>query len=822
MTTLGCASGGLGRLRRFVLLSAGVLAAAPSGAAATGLVGGQEAEIARRLSQMSQTSTSEVLRAIRESNMSRAEARNQLRLLGFDPFLADPYFAAIGSGRQVAEGLLDESALAAFRGLGLVGDTTVADLSRPALADSLGELEAEGPQVFGHRVFRQSTSRFEPLLTGPVGDDYVLGPGDGITLIVTGNVEVVREQLVVSREGFLVIPDVGQVAVVGLTMEELRERLFTRLSRVYSGISRGTDADTFFSISITRLRTIQVRVLGEVVRPGSYQLSSVATVLEALYFAGGPTDQGTYRRVLLRRGREVPREVDLYPYLTSGSLSEDHRLQSGDVVYVPEAGRQATVSGEVRRPAIFEMAEGEGLKDLLQFAGGLLPSAATGRAAVERILPAADRRPGVERIMVDAPLAAVLEGTETFDVLPGDMVHVSPVGELLGRSVEIVGAVWRPGVYEFRPGMTVASLVEQAGAYPDAMTEQVRVLRLIPETGKRVGVPSAPQLELADQDFVEVFSGSTLAVPDSITVFGLVRSPGRYIHFEGMLAGDAILTAGGFSVGATASIAEVVMPSEDGRVDSKLVRLREPISGLSPAGGGNHDALDAGGDAQDGPLPEAAVPLRPGAEVYVRGLLEQDWHGHVVLRGAFQQPGTYAILKQDERISEVVGRAGGLANDAYANSFRLSRNGAYVGVDFSELSNNPITESDPPVIEGDSLFVDPIDQTVFVAGAVNFPSRVVFDPRLDVDEMLSQAGGPTSDADLDHLSVRYADGSRLTTRKVLGLFRIYPDIESGSEVFVPLKVQEPGINWSGSINTALTATTAITTLWFLIRDIRMN
>lgn len=800
-----------------MLLSAGVSAALAAEAASAGGVVGQEAEIMRRLSQ---TSTSEVLRAIRESNMSRAQARNQLRLLGFDPFLADPYFAAIGSGRQVAEGLLDESALAAFRGLGLVSDTAAADLSRPILADSLEELDSGGPRVFGHRVFRQSTSRFDPLLAGPVGDDYVLGPGDGITLIVTGNVEVVREQLIVSREGFLVIPDVGQVAVVGLTLEDLRERLFTHLSRVYSGISRGSDADTFFSISITRLRTIQVRVLGEVVRPGSYQLSSVATVLEALYFAGGPTNQGTYRRVLLRRGREVPREVDLYPYLTSGSLSEDHRLQSGDVVYVPEAGRQATVSGEVRRPAIFEMSEDEGLRDLLQFAGGLLPSAATERAAVERILPAADRLPGVDRIMVDAPLAGVLEGTETFDVLPGDMVHVSPVGDLLGRSVEVVGAVWRPGRYEFRPGMTVASLVARAGAYPDALTDHVRVLRLNPETSKREIVSdSVMQLDLEDQDIVEVLSVSTLSVPDSIAVYGFVLRPGKYPHFEGMLAGDAVLTAGGFRPEANTLTAEVVMRMNDtGLVEEKTVRFRDRISGLAPV-----DAPDVDADDRDGVLPEAELPLAPAAEVYVRrSLVEEALLGHVVLQGAFRQAGTYAIVKKDERISEIVRRAGGLESDAHANSFRISRRGAYVGVDFSQLWNNPVTGDDPPVIDGDSLFVDAIDQTVFVLGAVNFPNRVVYAPGLSVDEMLSQAGGPVSDADLDNVSVHYADGSRRTTRKVLGLFRVYPDIGPGSEIFVPLKVQEPGINWSGSINTALTATTAITTLWFLIRDIRMN
>lgn len=812
MTRLRRASDGAGRLRSLVLLSAAVLAAATAEAASSKALG-QEAEIARRLSQ---TATSEVLRAIRNSNMSRAQARNRLRILGYDPFLADRYFDAIGQGRGLPDAMLDGGELEAFQGLGLIGDDATADdLLRPPLADSLENPDSAGPRVFGHRVFRQSTSRFDPLLAGPVGDDYVLGPGDAITLIITGNVEVVREQLVVSREGFLVIPDVGQVAVVGLTMEDLRERLFTHLRRVYSGISRSSDANTFFSVSIARLRTIQVRVLGEVVRPGSYQLSSVATVLEALYFAGGPTDQGTYRRVLLRRGRGALQEVDLYPYLTSGFLSEDHRLQSGDVLYVPEAGRQATVSGEVRRPAIFELAEGEGLKDLLGLAGGLLPSAATRRAAVERILPSADRSPGVDRVMVDAPLAAVLEGTETFDVQPGDVVHVSPVSDLLRRSVEVVGAVWYPGRYEFRPGMTLASLLERVGgAYADVLTDEVRVLRLDPETGNREIVAiSSMQFELAEQDLVEVFSRNDLVPRDSVSVYGLVRRPGKYPHFEGMVAGDVVLSAGGFVVGADTRMAEVVRGRSVGLLEEPtLVRLREVISDLGLISGSNDDPPDTNGDDLDELLPEAAVPLAPGAEVYIRRRPNFEQLGHVIVAGAFQKPGFHPILAGD-RLSDIVRRAGGPNSRADYSTLQLKRNGAVVGIGEGR---------DPQVVVGDSLRLRTLDQTVVVDGAVNFPSRIVYSSGLSMEMMLAQAGGVTDLADLDQVSVEHADGTRETAKKLLGLFRSYPDVRAGSKVFVPLKAADSDFDWFGALNTTLTATTAVTTLWFLVRDIRAN
>ena len=808
MTRFRCVSVGIVRLQAFVLLAAG------GSAATTARVFAQQAEMARQVRQMS---TAEIVQAVVASGLSRAEARIRLEQLGYDPYLADPYFDAIDRGTTVSRVEVEASALEAFRGIGLVvdSDTTASVLRRPPLADSLGDLASEGPRVFGRRVFRQSTSRFGPLLTGPVGDDYVLGPGDRITLIVTGNVELVREQMVVSREGFLVIPDVGQVAVVGLTVEELRERLFTRLRRVYSGIGRGPDANTFFSVSIAGLRTIQVRVLGEVVRPGSYQLSSVATVLEALYFAGGPTDHGTYRRVMLRRGREAPVEVDLYPYLTAGSLSEDHRLQSGDVVFVPEVGRQATIIGEVRRAAIFELAQGEELKDLLQFAGGLLPSASTHRAGVERILPSADRTPGVDRVMVDAPLAAVMEGTESFDVLPGDQISVYPVRADLRRRVEIRGAVWFPGHYELRSGTTLASLIERAGGgYPGALLDQVQLKRSVSGQGNRQLVSTdSLQTVLRDQDIVTVYSRAALSQIDSIFVYGWVQNPGGYPYFRGMLASDAVMEAGGFLKEANNRFVNVVQrPSRNQSVEARTVMLADRFDDL-----GQLSDIDAG----DGWVPETTIPLSPGSAVYVRRA-GTDAGGHVSIIGEVMVPGQYALLGRGDRFSSVLSRAGGINQHADTAGIQLIRDRINVGINYNNAISRPGGENDPVVLDGDTIRVNPHDETVFVNGAVNFPSRIMFTSGMEVKDVLSQAGGPIERADLDRISVRYADGYRRTVTKALGLFRRYPTVRPGSEIFVPLRDEQSRTDWPAIFNASLTVTSTVTTLFLLIREIRNN
>src|SRR5215207_7454766 len=217
-----------------------------------------------------------------------------------------------------------------------------------SLADSVAVLRGSGLKIFGVETFRRATTRFQPAQAGPVDQNYRLGPGDQLVLILTGDVER-SHTLEVTREGFVVVPQVGQVYVANLTLGQLEDQLYGRLGRVYSGVRRGPNARTRFQLSIGRLRNIQVYVAGDVVRPGAYQMSSAGTVLTALYAAGGPTTNGTFRHVLIRRGRELVDSLDLYDYLLGGSNPTEIRLQTGDVVFVPVHGGLATVAGKVLR-----------------------------------------------------------------------------------------------------------------------------------------------------------------------------------------------------------------------------------------------------------------------------------------------------------------------------------------------------------------------------------------------------------------------------------------------------------------------------------------
>ena len=220
----------------------------------------------------------------------------------------------------------------------------------------------KGLKRFGLDVFRRATTRFVPVEAGPVDPNYRIGPGDVLVLILTGDVES-AQTLEVTREGFVVIPQVGQVYVANLTLAQVQDQLFSRLGRVYSGVRRGPNPRTRFTVTVARLRNIQVYVTGDVVRPGAYQISAAGTALTALYAAGGPTENGSLRTVAVRRGDKVVDSVDVYDYLLHGINRSDLRLESGDVIFVPVRGPLVKVAGRVVRPAIYEVKPSETLRD---------------------------------------------------------------------------------------------------------------------------------------------------------------------------------------------------------------------------------------------------------------------------------------------------------------------------------------------------------------------------------------------------------------------------------------------------------------------------
>src|SRR5881296_2108648 len=347
-----------------------------------------QAQQALQQALQQQPGLADIIRSrIQQSGLTAEQVRSRLAASGYPSNLLDAYLSGTVSGAALPAGALE---LAAIQALG------VPPIEQSLLSVDTGMIRMRGTnvssRVFGVDVFRRTTTQFLPLLAGPVPPDYKLGPGDALVLILTGDVELAY-QLQVTREGFILIPQVGQVFVSNLTLDQLRDVLFARLGRVYSGV-RKTNPTTRFDISVANVRANQVYVVGEVGQPGAYQISSLGTVLTALYAAGGVTERANLRSVEVRRGDKPVATLDLYDYLLRGDVHDDVRLQTGDVVFVPVHGIRTEIAGAVTRPAIYELRQGETLADLLGAAGGFRPNAQFKRIAVHRLLPPAERGPG--------------------------------------------------------------------------------------------------------------------------------------------------------------------------------------------------------------------------------------------------------------------------------------------------------------------------------------------------------------------------------------------------------------------------------------------
>src|SRR5437016_7925070 len=453
------------------------------------------AQVQQALSQ--QPGLADVLRQrIAQSGLTPDQVRSRLQASGYPTNLLDPYLGAAAAGQLVPAPGAQE--LAAVQALGLpTGPTNLLPVDTGLFVRRVARPSA----VFGVDVFRRTTTQFLPLLAGPVPADYKLGPADQLVLILTGDVELAY-QLQVTREGFILIPQVGQVFVSNLTLDQLRDMLFARLGRVYSGVRR-SNPTTRFDISVANVRTNQVYVVGEVTQPGAYQISSLGTVLTALYVAGGVTERANMRLVELRRLGKTIATLDLYDYLLRGDTRSDVRLETGDVVFVGVHGTHVQTTGAVRRPAVYELKAGESLVDLIHASGGLRPDAAMKRLSVFRLMPAAERGPGAPpRAVIDVALTPAPSGSAQGPLPPGDpplpvsmpsmaledgdSVVVDSVQALTGQYyVAIAGMVNKPGAYPWHQGMTLRDLVLLArGPRIGADLKEAEVARLPEDRSK--------------------------------------------------------------------------------------------------------------------------------------------------------------------------------------------------------------------------------------------------------------------------------------------------------------------------------------------------
>ncbi len=721
---------------RLPLLVAGLLGVAPALIAQNALPPPSQSQSALQQAIQQNPGLADVLRQrLSQSGMTPDQIRARLQASGYPPSLLDAYLGgAPAPGQQTAAPGGQE--LAAIQALGLPPirvqvESLPVDTGLVAATSHAG-VTRHSP-VFGVDVFRRTTTQFLPLLAGPVPPDYRLGPGDNLVLIITGEIEFAYA-LPVTREGFILIPQLGQVYVTNLTLDQLRDLLYVRLGRVYSGVKRGPDATTRFDISVANVRANQVYVVGEVEQPGAYQISSLGTLLTALYAAGGVTERADMRGVEVRRRKQLVATFDLYDYLLRGNTDNDVRLETGDVVFVPLHGVRAQVTGAVTRPAIYELKRGETLVDLLRASGGFRADAALRRLAIYRILPMADRGPGpFPRAVVDLPLAK-----------PGS----TPGGPSAPGAGEINGVIV--------PAVPV-------------------------EDGDSIVVDAVPALE------------STLYV----AIAGMIEKPGPYPFREGMTLRDLVLLGRGPQVGASLKEAEIARLPEDRSKGQLAHTIRVPLDStylFERDSAGRYVGARGLAFAASG-APE--VPLEPFDNVLILRQPQFELQRTIEITGEVLYPGTYSLTSKDERLADLINRAGGLTTQAYPEGVRFVRQVNSVGridVDLTHALHDPTSPSNIALRPGDSVHVPEYQPSVKVGGAVNSPGSVLWKQGHDLGYYVGAAGGFSYKADKARVSVRYANGAVRTRHKTL-VFSTSPEPGPGSEVFVPAKDTTRGTNF---------------------------
>ena len=502
---------------------------------------------------------------------------------------------------------------------------------------------------FGYDLFARTPTTFAPITDVPISQDYVVGPGDSVNIVLWGGVQEAY-QVSIERNGTLTLPRLGVVAVGGLTLDQLQNLLQRRFAEYY--------ADFRMAVTIGKLRTILVYVVGEVQQPGAYTVSSLSTVLNALFASGGPTKNGSLRRIQVTHQDKRLHTIDLYNFLLQGDKSQDETLQMGDTIFVPLIGPVAGVAGNVKRPAIYELDPGTTLRRLFDLAGGVTPLGYLSRVQVERVVA------NEKRIVVDFDLSVQQKARRDpwqTPIAEGDLVRVFPIIPTIENLVTLDGHVLRPGRYELKPGMRLRDLLPSYQVLlPEAYPDYAEIVRYVEPNWHRTilpftlnalfaGDPAANPM-LRPQDAVRVFAKTDFADPPVVTIEGEVRQPGSYPLLGGMRVADLIAKAGGVTNVAYLERAEILRVTATRDLQALPFHLEGAI---------RDSRLDN-------------LLLHNEDKVVVHNLSEYKFPQQVQVLGLVHRPGGYALTR-DMRVSDLIFRAGGVQKLAYLEKAELTR-----------------------------------------------------------------------------------------------------------------------------------------------------
>ncbi len=665
--------------------------------------------------------------------------------------------------------------------------------------------------LYGLDVFEKARIDFTPEVYGPVDENYPIGPGDEIIITVWGEVEL-RHDLIVDREGQVFIENVGLVKLAGQTLKQARKKLLKLLGRSYSSLEKGK---AFLDVSVGKLRSIRVFVVGEVKAPGVFTVPALSTPLQMLFYAGGVTDKASLRNIKVVRNDQLVATVDFYQFLKYGKEFSNVRLQTHDVIVVPTVQKRVHLTGAVVKPAIYELKKEEGLKALIALAGGFLENAYIENIQIQRFV---DNK---ELKLISTNFRNLQKAPKDFALKNGDRISVPFMNRELLNYVTISGPIYGPERFEYRPGMTIKDLMKQIDSIRgDAYLERVQITRVLPNRRQQIfslnlkEILESPQADfpLAPQDHIAISSSLALFPPDSVAIYGAVNLPGRYLLKKDMTLKDLIFAAGGFKKNALITEAEIsrIYPFKP-RDKNKLVNLLTvPIDSNY-----TKDLLIS---------PDEQFFLKPFDNVFIRTNSDWELQRNVSIQGEVVRPGSYTLQSKTERITDLIQRAGGLKPTAYlegARFYRVRDGVGQIGIDFKKIFKNPDDPQNIYLQAGDRIVIPEKMFTVRVSGGVHFPVSVLYEKGKGVDYYIKAAGGFTDLADKNNVTVRLANGKQIQPKRFLFWKYLPEEITAGSTIYVPVLAEKKEIDWSGAIRDAAAVLSSVATT-ILIYDRFVN
>ena len=665
--------------------------------------------------------------------------------------------------------------------------------------------------VFGSELFTNTNLTFEPNLRIPTPVNYVLGVDDELVIDIFGYSENTYK-LKVQPEGYIRMPNIGPVRVVGLPIEDARKKIKQQLQKIYPGILSG---NTSVQISLGQIRTIRVTLIGEVIRPGTYSIPSLANIANALYVSGGPNANGSFRTIELIRNGKTKVIFDLYDFLIKGDLSNNLMLQDDDIIKINPYKIRVSVYGAVKKSAVFEAKENENLGSIITYANGFSDNVYKESFKVIRLGK-------TEKEILTIPFQEYLN----FKIQSGDVIVLDNIIDRFKNRVSINGAVFHPGDYSTDNVTNLKQLILKAGLKEDAYRNRAIITRLQTDFTPTIInfnlndiLSEKQQITLQREDIVTITSVFSIREKYTVSINGEVGNSGSYDYRDSMKLKDLILLAGGFKESASGKKIEI---------SRRIRNLNKPESDTNLYAIINTVEMDKELNSNN----NSEFVLQPFDQVSVRKNPNYKEQIIVTIDGEVMYPGQYSLLKNNEKISDLIKRAGGLKSNAYLEGAVLLRNTfqnyserllvenkietiksqskdsltkelvtsklsdpqKLVGIRLKEVLEDENSRYNVILEDGDVLRVPKKIETVQVFGAAVFVSKkVVYRDGLKFMDVIKESGGFTSNAQKKKAYVVYANGEVKTTKKIF-IFNKFPKIKPGTEIYVPLKEERKNIN----------------------------